>query len=70
MDEERLNDLLRLGPEVDCPNMPVMGGLEATQLIRAREAAGQRTPIIGVTANAREEDKVQCMEAGMDDALL
>jgi CheY-like chemotaxis protein len=46
--------------------MPVMGGLEATQLIRAKEAAGQRTPIIGVTANAREEDKDQCIEAGMD----
>jgi CheY-like chemotaxis protein len=46
--------------------MPVMGGLEATQLIRAKEAAGQRTPIIGVTANAREEDKDQCIDAGMD----
>jgi signal transduction histidine kinase/amino acid transporter/ActR/RegA family two-component response regulator len=46
--------------------MPVMGGLEATKLIRAKETAGQRTPIIGVTANAREEDKNQCIEAGMD----
>jgi signal transduction histidine kinase/amino acid transporter/ActR/RegA family two-component response regulator len=46
--------------------MPVMGGLEATRLIRAKEAAGQRIPIIGVTANAREEDRVQCIEAGMD----
>jgi signal transduction histidine kinase/amino acid transporter/ActR/RegA family two-component response regulator len=46
--------------------MPVMGGLEATQLIRAREAPGKRIPIIGVTANAREEDKDQCIEVGMD----
>jgi CheY-like chemotaxis protein len=46
--------------------MPVMGGLEATQLIRAKEAPGQRIPIIGVTANAREEDRDQCLEAGMD----
>jgi CheY-like chemotaxis protein len=46
--------------------MPVMGGLEATKLIRAKEAAGKRTPIIGVTANAREEDREQCIEAGMD----
>ncbi len=46
--------------------MPVMGGLEATRLIRAKEVAGQRTPIIGVTANAREEDSDRCIEAGMD----
>jgi CheY-like chemotaxis protein len=46
--------------------MPVMGGLEATQLIRAKEAGGQRTPIIGVTAHARQEDRDECIEAGMD----
>ena len=46
--------------------MPVMGGLEATRLIRAQETPGQRTPIIGVTANAREEDKDQCIDADMD----
>ena len=46
--------------------MPVMGGLEATRLIRAQETPGQRTPIIGVTANAREEDKDQCIEVDMD----
>jgi signal transduction histidine kinase/amino acid transporter/ActR/RegA family two-component response regulator len=46
--------------------MPVMGGLEATQLIRANEAGGRRTPIIGVTAHARQEDREECIEAGMD----
>jgi CheY-like chemotaxis protein len=43
-----------------------MGGLEATKLIRARESGGRRTPIIGVTAHAREEDREECVEAGMD----
>jgi signal transduction histidine kinase/amino acid transporter/ActR/RegA family two-component response regulator len=46
--------------------MPVMGGMEATRLIRAKEMPGQHTPIIGVTANARQEDKDECLDAGMD----
>jgi len=49
--------------------MPVMGGLDATRLIRAREQAGQRTPIVAMTANAMESDKRACLEAGMDDHL-
>jgi PAS domain S-box-containing protein len=46
--------------------MPVMGGLEATRLIRATEAAGQHTPIIAMTANAMEVDRQACLDAGMD----
>jgi CheY-like chemotaxis protein len=49
--------------------MPVMGGLDATRLIRAREQAGHRTPIVAMTANAMEADKQACLEAGMDDHL-
>jgi len=49
--------------------MPVMGGLEATRLIRASERPGQRTPIVAMTANAMEADKQACLEAGMDDHL-
>ncbi len=49
--------------------MPVMGGLEATRLIRAAEPQGQRTPIVAMTANAMESDRLACMEAGMDDHL-
>ena len=49
--------------------MPVMGGLEATRLIRAAEPSGQRTPIVAMTANAMDADRQACLEAGMDDHL-
>ena len=49
--------------------MPVMGGLEATRLIRAVEPAGRHTAIVAMTANAMESDRQACMEAGMDDHL-
>lgn len=47
--------------------MPVMDGLTATREIRAleREDAGV-IPIIAMTANAYDEDRRKCMEAGMD----
>ena len=46
--------------------MPVMGGVEATRLIRASEPAGQHTPIVAMTANAMDADQQACFEAGMD----
>jgi PAS domain S-box-containing protein len=49
--------------------MPIMGGLEATQRIRALEAGAQHTPIIAVTANAMEADRLACLEVGMDGFL-
>ncbi len=49
--------------------MPIMGGVEATRLIRASEPTGQRTPIIAMTANAMALDRTTCMEAGMDEHL-
>jgi hypothetical protein len=49
--------------------MPVMGGLEATQLIRSQEPAGTHTPIIAMTANAMASDRLICLEAGMDEHL-
>ena len=47
--------------------MPVMDGLEATWEIRAlgRQDAGT-VPIIAMTANAYDEDKQRCLEAGMN----
>ena len=48
--------------------MPNLNGLEATRQIR--ELPGYReTPIIAMTANAFAEDKVRCIEAGMNDFL-
>ena len=50
--------------------MPEMGGLEATQLIRAHEASlGKHTTIVAMTANAMAEDRQRCLDVGMDDYL-
>jgi len=46
--------------------MPEMDGLEATKKIRE---LGIKIPIIALTANAFEEDRKRCLEAGMDDYL-
>lgn len=47
--------------------MPVMNGIEATRAIRAldRPDAGE-IPIIAMTANAFDEDKRECLDAGMN----
>ncbi|HNQ03624.1 MAG TPA: PAS domain S-box protein [Thiobacillaceae bacterium] len=46
--------------------MPVMGGLEATRKLRAQPGL-ERLPILAMTANAFEEDRMACAEAGMND---
>jgi CheY-like chemotaxis protein/HPt (histidine-containing phosphotransfer) domain-containing protein len=48
--------------------MPEMDGFEATRRIRSSVPDRQPT-IIGTTAYAEEEDRKQCLEAGMDDYL-
>ena len=48
--------------------MPEMDGLEATRAIRS-DPKYNSLPILALTANAMEEDKRQCLEAGMNDLL-
>ena len=46
--------------------MPGMSGLDATRALRA---AGCVTPVVALTANAFDDDRRACREAGMDDFL-
>ncbi|NCT84845.1 MAG: response regulator [Comamonadaceae bacterium] len=46
--------------------MPVMDGLDATRAIR-RLPQGATLPILAMTANAFDEERRRCLEAGMDD---
>lgn len=48
--------------------MPVMDGLDAARLIRGLPDR-QSVPIIAMTAVAFEEDRLACLEAGMNDYL-
>ena len=52
-------------------SMPRMDGLEATRRIRHWEEEGGRArcPIIAITANAYNEDRQACLDAGMDDFI-
>jgi two-component system, sensor histidine kinase and response regulator len=50
---------------MDC-QMPDMDGYDATRAIRALKSPARSIPIIGVTAGAREEDRMLCLAAGMD----
>jgi CheY-like chemotaxis protein len=45
--------------------MPVMNGVEATLSIRS-ESLNTTTPILAMTANAFDEDRQVCLDAGMN----
>lgn len=50
--------------------MPGMGGMEATSLIRERErTTGEHLPIVAMTAEAMKGDRQRCLDAGMDDYI-
>ena len=47
--------------------MPIMNGYQATRAIRALEdSARAAIPIVAMTANAFDEDRMLALEAGMD----
>jgi osomolarity two-component system sensor histidine kinase NIK1 len=52
-------------------SMPFMGGMEATELIRAYEMQHclDPIPIIALTAHAMIGDRERCLQAGMDDHI-
>ena len=64
-------DLLRQA-QFDCVlmdvQMPLMDGLEATRLIRADPRLAQLR-VLAMTATATSEDRVRCLDAGMDDFI-
>ncbi|OYU80882.1 MAG: hypothetical protein CFE45_28140 [Burkholderiales bacterium PBB5] len=55
---------------MDC-QMPVLDGIEATRCIRVEETSAERAKvtIVGLTANASDDDRQACLAAGMDDYL-
>jgi two-component system, sensor histidine kinase and response regulator len=53
---------------MDC-QMPDMDGYQATAAIRRVEDQEQRVPIIALTGNDTEQERVRCQEAGMDNFL-
>lgn len=52
-------------------SMPVMNGLSATEEIRRieEEHSLERTPIIASTAHVLEQERIKCIESGMDDFI-
>lgn len=48
--------------------MPIMDGLQATRAMRARPGLAS-LPIIAMTANAFDDDRLRCTEAGMNDFI-
>jgi len=50
--------------------MPALGGLEATAVIRQEEqGSGRRVPIVAMAARPASQEVAQCLRAGMDGCL-
>jgi hypothetical protein len=49
--------------------MPGMDGLTTTRALRAREAPGHRTPVLGLSALAMPEDRQRALDSGLDGYL-
>ncbi len=55
---------------MDC-QMPLMDGLEATRSVREREnrQGCLKAVIVALTADGSDEDRLRCLDAGMDDHM-
>lgn len=49
--------------------MPEMGGIEATQCIRALNGPSSQVPIVALTASVMAQERQACLDAGMQDIL-
>ncbi|TMW62673.1 hypothetical protein Poli38472_005291 [Pythium oligandrum] len=56
---------------MDC-EMPILNGYAATTMIRQfeNEKNLDRIPVLGLTAYAMNEDRLKCLEAGMDEIMV
>jgi two-component system sensor histidine kinase RpfC len=50
-------------------HMPVMGGLEAAKIFHFTREGASRTPLVALTADATQESRKACEEAGFDGYL-
>ncbi len=50
-------------------HMPVMGGVEAAKLYRFMNRTSPRMPIVALTADATQEARAECEQAGMEACL-
>lgn len=51
-------------------NMPVMGGIEATQIYRMTTNGSRPSPVIALTADATPGTRARCLEVGMAACLV
>lgn len=50
--------------------LPEVSGLDITRAIRQREGKHKHTPIVAITGYAHEQDKQNCLQAGVDEVAV